>query len=184
MNSVYNYSIVLMLWICAVGCQDSKKATAEKLVREWMGKEILFPDGLPCSYMGTDTICPEYADVPYKVLVYTDSVGCTSCKLNLNLWKHYMEEIDSLATDQVRFLFYFQPKSRKDLAHVLKRERLSHPVIMDDQGALKRINSFPEGMEYQCFLLDQDNKVVSIGNPTLNPKIWEVYKQVITDRKK
>lgn len=92
--------------------------------------------------------------------------------------------VDSIATDQVRFLFYFQPKSRKDLAHVLKREGLAYPVIMDDEGALSRINNFPEEMEYQCFLLDQDNRVVSIGNPTLNPKIWEVYKQVITDRKK
>ena len=34
-------------------------------------------------------------------------------------------------------------------------------------------------MSYQCFLLDKDNKVVMIGNPTLNPAIWDLYKQTV-----
>jgi hypothetical protein len=32
-------------------------------------------------------------------------------------------------------------------------------------------------------LLDKDNKVLMIGNPALNPKVWELYKQTITGKK-
>lgn len=42
------------------------------------------------------------------------------------------------------------------------------------------LNRFPEEMEYQCFLLDKNNQVLTIGNPALNPKIWGLYKETIS----
>ena len=35
------------------------------------------------------------ADADYKVVTYIDSVGCTSCKLQLPRWKLFMQEVDS-----------------------------------------------------------------------------------------
>jgi hypothetical protein len=32
---------------------------------------------------------------------------------------------------------------------------------------------------FQCFLLDKDNKVLAVGNPAVNFKIWELYKRII-----
>jgi len=175
---------VLILWALSfVGCQESKRSAAEKIVKEWMGKEIIFPEEIDCWYMGRDTLCPTIRDVPYTLLVHTDSVGCTSCKLNLPLWKHYIQEIDSIAPGQVDFAFYFQPKSRKDLGHLLRRDRFEHVIFIDQADALKKSNRFPEEMEYQCFLLDRQNNVVTIGNPTLNPKLWDIYKTAITTNK-
>lgn len=177
------YSVGILIGIWLMGCQEDKRSVAEKIVKEWMGKEILFPDEVDCWYMGKDTLCPAIRDVPYTVLVYTDSVGCTSCKLNLTLWKHYIREMDSIAPEQVDFAFYFQPKNRKELAHLLRRDRLEQVVFIDQAGALKKSNQFAEEMEYQCFLLDRQNKVVAIGNPTLNPKLWDMYKTTITTNK-
>jgi hypothetical protein len=45
------------------------------------------------------------------------------------------------------------------------------------------LNHFPSQPELQSFLLDKDNKVLLIGNPVLNPKVWDLYKQIITDNK-
>lgn len=181
MKKPFTYLLVMAAILSATSCREDKKASAEKLVMEWIGKEIVFPPEPGCSYMGTDTLCPDPGNAPYKVLVYTDSVGCTSCRLNLHLWKIYMEEVDKDLPGQVDFLFYFQPKNRKELGHILRREGLKRTVFIDEKGELNRINSFPEGMVYQCFLLDRDNKVLSIGSPALNPTIWELYKQVITN---
>jgi len=91
-----------------------------------------------------------------------------------------MKEMETLAPGKVDFLFHFQPKDRKELEHILKQNKLKQTVFIDEKGEISRLNNFPEGMAYQCFLLDRDNKVVSIGNPVLNPKIWEIYKQLIT----
>lgn len=171
------------LSLLVISCQESKRSTAEKIVKEWMGKEILLPDDVDCWYMGRDTLCPPRQDKPFKMLVYADSVGCTSCKLNLTLWKHYIYEMDSIAPGQVDFAFYFQPKNRKELAHLLRRDRLEQIVFLDDKGTLKRRNRLTEEMEYQCFLLDENNKVLAIGNPTLNPKLWNIYKETVTSNK-
>lgn len=177
----YICGIMLVVWL--MGCQEGKRSTAEKIVKEWTGKEILLPDDVDCWYMGRDTLCPPRQDKPFKMLVYTDSVGCTSCKLNLTLWKHYIYEMDSIAPGQVDFAFYFQPKNRKELAHLLRRDRLEQIVFLDNEGFLKRRNRLAEEMEYQCFLLDKQNKVVAIGNPTLNPKLWDMYKTTIMSNK-
>ncbi|MCY4778295.1 hypothetical protein ORI89_01425 [Sphingobacterium sp. UT-1RO-CII-1] len=175
--------VILIITSCLltlISCQDSKKTSAEKLVREWLGKEILLPKDLPCLYMDKDTICPKPSQKSFKILVYTDSVGCTSCQLNLNLWKIYMNDADSIAPGQVDFLFYFQPKNQRELTHLLRRERLEKIIFMDKKSQLSTINKLPKEIDYQCFLLDKDNKVLSIGNPTLNPQIWNIYKKLFT----
>lgn len=48
------------------------------------------------------------------------------------------------------------------------------------------INSihFPKTVDIRLFLLDKYNKVVCIGNPTENPQIWSLYKQIINENKR
>ena len=176
--SNYLYLLVFPLVVLFFSCRDSKEVSAKKVVAEWFGKEIVFPQGTGCSLMGSATACPDMSDTTYKVLLYTDSVGCTSCRLNLHVWKAYMEEVETIAPGKVDFVFYFQPKFRNELEYILRQEKLEHTVYIDEEDEINRINDFPNEMEYQCFLLDSDNKVVSIGNPVANPKVWEVYKQV------
>ena len=182
MQHVKNWCLALGLFaLFAVGCKENKRSEAEKIVKKWLGKEIIFPEEAKSWYMGKDTLYSSTKNAPYKMLVYTDSVGCTGCKLNLTLWKYYIQEMDSIAPGKVDFAFYFQPKSRKELAHLLRREKLEKIVFLDDKGILKKQNNLSEEMMYQCFLLDADNKVVAIGNPTLNATVWDVYKKLIIE---
>ena len=81
------------------------------------------------------------------------------------------------------FLFFFHPKDKKELQFLLKRDRMNYPVFLDFENKINQLNHFSEQQSYQCFLLDRDNNVVMIGNPTLNPKIWELYKEQISGEK-
>jgi hypothetical protein len=119
-------------------------------------------------------------DAEYKVLLYVDSSGCSSCRLKLPQWKTLMLESDSLFRGKLSFLFFFQPKSKKELTILFREEKFNHPVFVDKKNAINRLNHFPAKPEYQCFLLDKANKVRMIGNPTLQPKAWDLYKQIIT----
>jgi hypothetical protein len=98
-------------------------------------------------------------------------------------WQDIMQEADTLAPSKLSFLFYFHPKDEKELKYLLKRDRMEYPVFIDEQDKLNKLNNFPQDAMYQCFLLDTDNKVAGIGNPVLNPKIWELYKRIITGAK-
>lgn len=170
----------IVLFILAACNRDDQRTKAQKMVKEWTGKTIEIPEGIDSYFMTKDSMAP-VSKSPYKLFVYTDSTGCTSCTLNLLAWKHYIKEADSLLGDKLDFMFYFQPKDEKELQFLFRRDKFEHTVYMDREAKLLKLNSFPSEMEYQSFLLDSDNKVISIGNPTLNTKIWDLYKQIVME---
>lgn len=174
-----SYLTIFLIIVITVSCRKNQKlADAEKIVNEWIGKKIILPSDIRCTYMGREATCPNI-NTPYKILVYTDSTGCTSCKLALDKWNSLMNEVDTLMTGQVCFLFYFQPKNEKELYFLMKGSDFNQTVFMDNESKLNAANKLPNRMNYQCFLLDKDNKVVLIGNPTIDPKMWDLYKQII-----
>ena len=74
---------ILGLCVCllAASCEESEKERLSRLVKEWEGKEILFPAHSVFTIQGKDTVDFDFKDAEYKIVTYIDSVGCTSCKL-------------------------------------------------------------------------------------------------------
>lgn len=173
---------ILLAYLCS--CQESPEEIALRLVNEWSGKEIKFPSRSVFTIQGKDTVDVEFGNADYKVVTYIDSVGCTSCKLQLHRWKELMSEVDSLTNGKVPFLFYFHPKDIKELRYLTRRDGFAYPVCFDKEDELNRLNQFPTDMTFQTFLLDKDNKVVAIGNPVLSPKVKELYLDVMMGRTK
>ena len=163
-------------------CQESKEEAMLRLVNEWNGKEIKFPSRSTFTVLGKDTIDFSFVDADYKVLTYIDSMGCASCKLQLPRWKEWVHEVDSLTDGKVPFLFYFHPKDMKELRYLTRRDDFSYPVCFDEKDELNRLNRFPSDMTFQTFLLDRNNKVVAIGNPIHNPKVKDLYLELITGK--
>jgi len=160
--------------VCFSSCKDQRRKNAVKIVKEWTGKEISFPEGLTCTFMGRDTTCVDLYGDNYKVLLYVDSIGCTSCRLNLSDWKRIIDESDSIFITKPEFVFVFQPKKRleKELHYILRSKGFRHPVFVDKENEFNEINIFPSNPDYQCFLLNKNNKVVMVGNPSHNTEIW------------
>ena len=161
-------------------CQESREEAMRRLVNEWNGKEIKFPSRSVFTIQGKDTVDFGFVDADYKVVTYIDSVGCTSCKLQLPRWKQLIEEVDSLTGGSVPFLFYFHPKDLKELRYYTRRDDFTYPVCFDEKDELNQLNQFPSDMTFQTFLLDKGNKVVAMGNPVLNPKVKELYLSLVT----
>jgi hypothetical protein len=140
-----------------------KKEEVKQVIIEWIGKQILFPSEFQCDFCGKDTstgYCSELFNNEYKILLYVDSIGCTDCKLRLPVWRQLMREVDSLYAGKVSFLFFFHPKEKRELQYLLKFENMKYPVFIDLEDKINQLNQFPTQMEYQCFLLDKDNKSV------------------------
>jgi hypothetical protein len=159
-----------------ISCKNNKVVKTEQMLQEWLGKVIYFP-----ANVYRQTIEEEVTTVDsirnYKILIYTDSTGCTSCKLHiLSTWETYIKELGF----KVDFMFYFHPKNERELIFTLKNELFDYPVYIDNNDELNKLNKFPRNPVFQCFLLDKNNKVLAIGNPTNNVKIWELYKKIIT----
>ena len=186
--SIIQIFICFCLFILACSCSESsrKKGDTAQVISEWTGKEIRFPANIPCYVLGKDTLpelCRDSFQKEFKILLYVDSTGCTDCRLKLSSWKRLMAEADSLFPGKLSYLFYLQFKKRKEIDHLIQRDKFDYPVFIDAGNTLEQLNHFPKQPEYQCFLLDKDNKVLLLGNPVLNLKIWELYKQAITGEK-
>ena len=175
-------TLIMCVWVLA-SCKESRKEAMLRLVSEWKEKEVKFPEYSVFTVQGKDTVDFEFLHADYKVVTYIDSVGCTSCKLQLLRWKELLAEVDSLTEESVPFLFYFHPKDMKELRYLTRRDRFTYPVCFDEKDEFNRLNQFPKEMMLQTFLLDKDNKVLAIGNPVLNPKVKELYVSLITGRK-
>jgi hypothetical protein len=163
--------------------EDIQKLHTQRTITEWIGKQIQLSNNYRCGFLGRDTthdLCAEILSKEYKVLLYLDSTGCTPCKLRLSEWKKLMYEADSLFAGKLGFIFVFYPKDKRELYFLLKRDQMDYPVFVDTGNIIYQLNKFPEQSSFQCFLLDRNDKVISIGNPTTNFKVWELYKKIIT----
>lgn len=173
------FLLMLSLLLLACNKKANKEAEAEKIVTEWTEKTIQFPYNIAFSIYGRDTSSMSFLETPYKILLYSDSTGCTSCKLKLLEWKALIHEADTALNGKLSFIFCFYPKDKKELSYLLMRDRFDYPVYVDVHNELYGLNRFPQKPEYQCFLLDKENRVVSIGNPVLNTRVWDLYKQIV-----
>ena len=168
---------LLLLVLCMVSC-GRQAMDAQFIVREWTGKEILFPQNSVFTIGGKDTVEMSHS-FPYKVLSYIDPNGCLSCKLQLSEWKQFVKYLDYLKIDSVQCLFYSAPQNKASLLHEFEVNLFHYPVCIDERDSLNKLNHFPSEMEFQTFLLDKDNKVLAIGNPVLNPGVKELYLKII-----
>jgi hypothetical protein len=69
------------------------------------------------------------------------------------------------------------------MVSIFKQADFTYPLFLDMNNNIDKLNHFPQQQSYQCFLLDKNNKVLMIGNPALNPKIWDLYKEHISGNK-
>jgi hypothetical protein len=129
---------LLLIVIAMSSCKD-ENTSIKDILKEWTGKTVYFPNIDPVYVNKSDMNHTNRNS--YKILNYVDSTGCTGCKLGMDKWKLYIEEIGST----VDFLFYFHPKNEKELMTLLKREHfVSYPVYIDRNGELNKLNRFPK----------------------------------------
>lgn len=177
--------IILVLLPIFFSCKNEQKEKEKhiaQLVNEWQGKQIVFPENLIFTRYLTDTTDYRIPQSEYKVLVYIDSIGCTSCKLQLPKWKELIEYTDSVTQEKIPFLFFFHSKDYKEIRYLLKRDGFDRPVCIDMDDRLNKLNKFPADMTFQTFLLDKNNKVAALGNPVHNTAIKDLYLKQITGK--
>lgn len=177
--------IILVLLPIFFSCKNEQKEKEKhiaQLVNEWQGKQIVFPENLIFTRYLTDTTDYRIPQSEYKVLVYVDSIGCTSCKLQLHKWKELIEYTDSVTQEKIPFLFFFHSKDYKEIRYLLKCDGFDRPVCIDMDDRLNKLNKFPADMTFQTFLLDKNNKVAVLGNPVHNTAIKDLYLKQITGK--
>ncbi len=108
-----------------------------------------------------------------KVVNYQDKAGCTTCRMQPAKWEAFIKSIDTIASIQIILVVESDSIG-------IKFPRL--PIYHDAAGKFNKLNHFPADERFHCFLLDEDNRVILIGNPVQSPKIKELYIRTICER--
>lgn len=178
----YSYTLALLMLILLPSCKQTQSEKLEKLLREWTGKEIVFPNNPSFTIYGEQEADFKIPTDGYKVVHYLDSIGCISCKLNLEKWKEYIAYMDSATNGTVPCVFFFHAKEKREVKISLKEDYFDYPVCMDTANEFYQLNRFPMYPILQTFLLDKDNRIVAMGDPVTNPKIKELYLNLINGK--
>ena len=160
-------------------CGGSGQHKANRVLEEWIGRQVVIPNDLVYTKYGTDTVEYSQAYTDYKILVYVDTVGCTSCQLQLERWLDWVDCLKNKSSYSVSYLFDFYPKDTEELVDLLRFYDFSVPVCIDETDRLNQLNKFPAGGKFHTFLLDRDNKVVLVGSPVNNENIAELYRDIL-----
>lgn len=148
------------------------------------GERDRIPAEVDVSHYLSDTVDYAYNDRSAKILVYVDSAGCTSCKIQLELWKDFMEQVRLAGVKGIPFLFVFQTNEEEEIEDLLRTNYFSDPVCFDREDQWNLLNRFPEDDRFHTFLLDENNKVVLLGDPTRSILLKDMYLKQLTGNDK
>lgn len=178
MNKLRLFVCFLLMLLLNSSCKD--KNTYIDLVKEWSEKSISFPDRVVFTKFAKDTLSTVRYDSDYMIISYVDSAGCLDCRLQLGKWKKVIGEFNK--DSKVFFMFIMHPKNIDELHYILRKDNFEYPVCVDINDSFNKLNHFSTDIRFQTFLLNKDNKVIAMGNPVHNPKVKELYLDIISGK--
>ncbi len=176
---------MLLTALYFVSC-TGKKDFKDGIVQLQSRPVSLSLDKMRCMWNGKDTVVSEERyDTDFKLVVYSDTVACSSCGLKtMYLWDGLIHDLESYGKS-VSLCFIFMPL-QKDLEEFYFTMRTMAPLLpvhVDTAGIFIRENPhIPREAVYHTFLLDKDNRVVLVGNPSRSEKIKEMFWQIVEEK--
>ena len=166
--------IVILLFLFCPSCKNT--SSAKHTLEQWINKEIIFPATLKATYYGRDTVATNYLNKKHKIVIHVDSSGCSECKLGLYKWQKFMNEYEQYE-NKLEFIFVAHVVNFRQMAIICRQNKFKHILYYDIKGEMNKINNFIENPIFRCFLVDENNKIILIGNPFYNKEIMKIYKE-------
>jgi len=161
------YIVYSLLLIIMFSCNKNEGSSETLHIKIKSFKKITLPDSkMP-------------ARKQLKIVTYING-DCYACVKELAEWKGFFINDSS----RVQFLFFF---SSLDTAHffsyVKEHFDFGYPLFYDKESEYLTKNNIKKyDKMFQTFLLDKNDSVVLVGNPFLNKRLMNLYRQEIDRR--
>lgn len=175
------FRLVVSMCFLVIGFVScAEKIRLRDTLMNFMKSEIIIPNDLKCIYDGEINSIKEDTLKRLKLIVYYDSLSCTSCALS-NLYNLY--PLYNMAdTSNFSVITIFSP-SKLDMEnlqlHFLKSD-YPIPIYLDvNQSFSNKNTSIPNDPRSHTFLISGDNFPIYIGNPRLSFKLKNIFVEVL-----
>ncbi len=181
MKSLWKYFFIVF-----VVCSCSSESELERLVKMMYGTSINIPlDSMKCWHPAGEDFSSVKEGSKLKLVVYSDTTDCSTCYMrHLELWNDFVtmeKEYDGI----IQFLFIIEARNGEGdfLYTKLGICNLKHSIYIDENKCLSRGNpQIPSNQVCHTFLLDENNKVILIGDPLRNEEIEKMFFNLVTER--
>jgi len=180
MNNLIKVVFLFLFSFTLFSCIN-KEHNLENATDQWLGRYIKFPKTIKYTTLSTDSANIDLIKKKCKILVYADSVGCTSCKLNLSGWKLLIEDVERLYPNQVGFVFFINSMDSITINLMLKYHEFNYPIIISEENTIGNLNNISKEIHLHFFLLNHNNKIFLVGDPVSDMNVKKMYIKTIED---
>lgn len=151
----------IFLSCCLAACFDSKTAKVERV----LATPLVLPEEL------SDTTSL------FSIVRYVKPKSCTSCELDLGMWRIYRKNLQRRFKDKVGVKFIVETPKAKEVSKLLSMYKFMDISSIDSTGIFTQNNKAVSDLGFDVVMLvDNKNKVILIGDPSRNTQI-----QALTD---
>lgn len=147
-----------------------------------MSSKIVLPDNMLKVYQGNTYPIGDSLATGLKLIVYVDSLRCSSCFISRIEIFDELFELQSKYDEAYTPIIMFGSNRIEGLTvpHRLEQMRLDFPVYLDPKNEFLESNpSLAKDQRLHSILVDGDGKPVMIGNPIDNPKLLVLFEEYL-----
>ena len=123
----------------------------------------------------------------FTMVVYADSSQCSPCFINgLRNWER-LNPNELKAKYKTNVVFIIEPLKDKgeQVKEELIKSHFKYPVLIDTHYCFRNANKeLPNQPIYHNFLLNKENKIILVGDPSKNENIEKLFYDFISKRRK
>lgn len=169
-QTLFLYLVVFFL----VACNKSNSLSSQD--KELIGKVIDFPKDAMCIVQG-DTVLYDPLVNDFNIVVYNDSLEYAECKRLMYEWSRFMATINQGdVCAGLCFVFAGVDENFKNIIiEITKQSDFRYPMLFVSDNYFKNtIDSV-----CQVVLIDEFNRIMSVGNPITDDTIAQFYRNII-----
>jgi len=155
----------------------------EVQIKNMYNRKISFPVGyVSLSCDDTTFSVDSLLKKDIKMVSYIDDLPCTSCGIRkLNKW---IATVDCLDRD-LPYIIIVRSSDKELLFKSIDTMQLSRPLMFYDTPVFGQKNKLEEVVaRNKTFLLNKENRIILVGEPFYNKKLFSLYKRTILYYKK
>lgn len=184
LNKIIKTGYIPLFAICCLitACNSQKKELQEK-IEKLQSKAIEIPyKQMACWASDSVIAISPWNKAKLKLIHYVDSETCSSCYLHKIATNELLFRMEKLSDNIFYNIFIINPnnKTKKRLETDYNDKAIPQTIFIDSANIFMQLNpNVPSESIYHTFLLDENNKIILVGDPMTNPKVKDLMVAIV-----
>lgn len=167
--------VIVASALCVLALTGCGRMALKKNLIAFRESQIVFPADLT-KIEGADFSTFSPMDEVWKLVVFADSTHCSSCLLGkLEAYKDILNSLSEKGPVLLMVIISPSISEQKRILADIQYQTYSFDVYLDTCGMFASLNPLvAKDPRFNVFLTDRKNHPLVVGDPVLNPKIFDL----------